>query len=62
MGFRLRAGRGAIYRKEKGDQGHHGAAQVSIAGISGTDADNGTEYVSGVDQSMPLFFVGGITR
>ena len=46
----------------KGDQGHHGAAQVSIAGISGTDADNGTEYVSGVDQSMPLFFVGGITR
>ena len=36
--------------------------QVPIAGISGTDADNGTKYVSGVDHSTPLFFVGGTTR
>ena len=55
IGFRLRAGRGPVHRKGKGDQDHHGADQVPIAGISGTDADNGTEYVSGVDQSTPLF-------
>ena len=62
IGFRLRAGRGSIYRKGKGNQDHHGADQVPIAGISGTDADNGTKYVSGVDHSTPLFFVGGTTR
>ena len=41
--------------REKGDQGHHGAAQVPVAGAFGADADNGTKYVSGVDHSMPLF-------
>ena len=55
LDFRLRTGRGPIHRKEKGDQDHHGADQVPIAGISGTDADNGTKYVSGVDHSTPLF-------
>ena len=62
LGFRLRAGRGSIYRKGKGDQDHHGADQVLVAGTFGADADNGTKYVSGVDHSTPLFFVGGITR
>ena len=56
LDFRLRTGRGPVHRKGKGDQDHHGADQVPIAGISGTDADNGTKYVSGVDHSTPLFF------
>ena len=60
--FRLRTGRGPVHRKGKGDQDHHGADQVLAAGISGADADNGTKYVSGVDHSTPLFFVGATTR
>lgn len=46
IGFRLRAGRSSIYRKGKGNQDHHGADQVPIAGISGTDADNGTKCMA----------------